>query len=69
MLLQYSRVKRSNLKKVFSYPIHVVCDQILSLASVMDALEAKGFIPIDLIESEVTWFYTALGIDGKWAPN
>jgi len=30
----------------------------------MDALEAKGFIPPELIESEVQWFYTALGIDG-----
>lgn len=30
----------------------------------MDALEAKGFIPPELVETEVQWFYTALGIDG-----
>lgn len=35
------------------------------LVPVMDALEAKGFIPAELIESEVQWFYTALGIDGE----
>lgn len=29
----------------------------------MDAVEAKGFIPPDLVETEVQWFYTALGID------
>ncbi|KAF8424978.1 Glutamate/Leucine/Phenylalanine/Valine dehydrogenase-domain-containing protein [Tirmania nivea] len=33
------------------------------MEEVMDALEAKGFIPPDLIETEVQWFYTALGID------
>jgi glutamate dehydrogenase len=30
----------------------------------MDLLEEKGFIPVDFIESETTWFYTSLGIDG-----
>lgn len=33
------------------------------MEEVMDALEAKGFIPPELIETEVQWFYTALGID------
>lgn len=39
--------------------------KVLILALVMDDLEHKGFIPSELIESEVRWFYTALGIDGK----
>ncbi|KAF8455771.1 glutamate/leucine/phenylalanine/valine dehydrogenase [Kalaharituber pfeilii] len=33
------------------------------MEEVMDALEAKGFIPSDLVESETQWFYSALGID------
>lgn len=33
------------------------------MEEVMDAVEAKGFVPPDLVETEVQWFYTALGID------
>lgn len=33
------------------------------IEEVMDALETKGFIPQDLIEGEVLWFYDNLGID------
>jgi len=33
----------------------------------MDLLEEKGFIPEEFIESETTWFYNSLGIDGMFA--
>ncbi|KAF2487053.1 Glutamate/Leucine/Phenylalanine/Valine dehydrogenase-domain-containing protein [Neohortaea acidophila] len=33
---------------------------------VMDAVEEKGFIPADLVETEVKWFYNELGIDDMY---
>lgn len=32
----------------------------------MDKVEEKGFIPADLVESEVQWFYSDLGIDDMY---
>jgi glutamate dehydrogenase len=32
----------------------------------MDLLEEKGFIPVELIESEANWFYDSLGIDDQY---
>ena len=36
------------------------------MEEVMDAVEDKGFIPADLVESEVKWFYEELGIDDMY---
>ena len=33
---------------------------------VMDAVEEKGFIPDDFVESETKWFYNELGIDDSY---
>ena len=34
--------------------------------SVLDQVEEKGFIPEDLVENEVNWFYNDLGIDDMY---
>lgn len=36
------------------------------MEAVMDAVEDKGFIPPDFVESETTWFYNELGIDDMY---
>ena len=36
------------------------------MEEVMDAVEEKGFIPADLVESETKWFYNELGIDDMY---
>ncbi|KAK3724411.1 NAD-dependent glutamate dehydrogenase [Vermiconidia calcicola] len=36
------------------------------MEEVMDAVEEKGFIPGDLVENEVKWFYNELGIDDMY---
>ncbi|KAK3058129.1 NAD-dependent glutamate dehydrogenase [Extremus antarcticus] len=36
------------------------------MEDVMDEVETKGFIPADLVESEVKWFYNELGIDDMY---
>ncbi|KAK5168720.1 NAD-dependent glutamate dehydrogenase [Saxophila tyrrhenica] len=36
------------------------------MEEVMDAVEDKGFIPADLVESETKWFYNELGIDDMY---
>ncbi|KAF2012084.1 NAD-dependent glutamate dehydrogenase [Aaosphaeria arxii CBS 175.79] len=36
------------------------------MEAVMDAVEEKGFIPPDFVESETTWFYNELGIDDMY---
>ena len=36
------------------------------MESVMDGVEEKGFIPADLVEFEVKWFYNELGIDDMY---
>ncbi|KAK3703079.1 NAD-dependent glutamate dehydrogenase [Vermiconidia calcicola] len=36
------------------------------MEEVMDAVEEKGFIPGDLVETEVKWFYNELGIDDMY---
>ena len=33
---------------------------------VMDLLEEKAFVPVDLIEPEADWFYNELGIDDQY---
>lgn len=33
------------------------------MAKVVDIISANGFIPEPLVQSEVSWFYTSLGID------
>jgi len=33
---------------------------------VMDGVEAKGFMPGDLVEDETRWFYEQLGIDDMY---
>lgn len=35
-------------------------------STVMDIVEEKGFIPQDLVDDEVTWFYNELGIDDMY---
>lgn len=34
--------------------------------AVMDAVEEKGFVPPELVESETKWFYQELGIDDMY---
>src|ERR1700761_9020922 len=36
------------------------------MEEVMDAIEDKGFIPADIVESETKWFYNELGIDDMY---
>ena len=36
------------------------------MEEVMDSVEDKGFIPADLVENEVKWFYNELGIDDMY---
>jgi glutamate dehydrogenase len=36
------------------------------MEEVMDAVEDKGFVPPDLVESETKWFYNELGIDDMY---
>ena len=36
------------------------------MEEVMDAVEEKGFVPGDLVESETKWFYNELGIDDMY---
>jgi glutamate dehydrogenase len=36
------------------------------MESVMDGVEEKGFVPADLVEFEVKWFYNELGIDDMY---
>jgi glutamate dehydrogenase len=36
------------------------------MEAVMDGVEAKGFIPPDLVEDETRWFYDQLGIDDMY---
>jgi len=36
------------------------------MEAVMDGVEAKGFIPPDLVEDETRWFYEQLGIDDMY---
>jgi glutamate dehydrogenase len=36
------------------------------MESVMDGVEAKGFIPPELVEDETRWFYDQLGIDDMY---
>lgn len=36
------------------------------MEQVMDGVEAKGFMPGELIEDEVRWFYNQLGIDDMY---
>lgn len=36
------------------------------MEEVMDKVEDKGFIPADLVEAEVKWFYNELGIDDMY---
>jgi glutamate dehydrogenase len=36
------------------------------MEAVMDGLEAKGFVPPELVEEEVKWFYNSLGIDDMY---
>ena len=32
-----------------------------------DFVETSGFMPADLVDDEVEWFYSKLGIDGKFS--
>lgn len=43
---------------VFDFP-----GKDLQREEVIDLLDQQGFIPDDLIEQEVDWFYNSLGID------
>ncbi|CZT14249.1 probable glutamate/leucine/phenylalanine/valine dehydrogenases [Ramularia collo-cygni] len=36
------------------------------MEQVMDAVEARGFIPVDLVDAETKWFYNELGIDDMY---
>ena len=36
------------------------------METVMDMVEAKGFLPVDFVETETTWFYEELGIDDMY---
>ena len=36
------------------------------MEAVMDGIESKGFMPVDLVEDETRWFYESLGIDDMY---
>lgn len=36
------------------------------MEAVMNAVEDKGFVPPELVDNEVQWFYNALGIDDMY---
>ncbi|KAL9085492.1 MAG: hypothetical protein Q9159_004687 [Coniocarpon cinnabarinum] len=36
------------------------------MEQVMDMVEAKGFLPVDFVETETNWFYEELGIDDMY---
>lgn len=36
------------------------------MEEVMDMVEAKGFLPVDFVETETNWFYEELGIDDMY---
>jgi glutamate dehydrogenase len=32
----------------------------------METIEARGFLPLEIVESETQWFYNELGIDDMY---
>jgi glutamate dehydrogenase len=48
------------------YSTPVFKDKAAQRAQVLDLLEAKGFVPPELVAPEVDWFYGALGIDDTY---
>lgn len=41
----------------------VYADKDVQCLKVIENLKSKGFIPADLVDNEVNWFYSSLGID------